>query len=337
VVGYGYWGPNLVRNFMETAGASVRYVIDQSEERLAPVRVRYPSIRTTTSLDEALRDEAVGAVAVATPVSTHFGLAMAALEAGKHVLVEKPMAATADEARRLERAAERRGLLLMVDHSFPYTGAVERIKQLVDAGELGEVYYYDSVRVNLGLFQHDVNVIWDLAVHDLAILEYVLGRFPVAVSATGISHVSGQPENIAYVTLFYEDKLIAHIHVNWLAPVKLRTTLIGGSRKMVLYNDLEPTEKVRVYDKGVVLQDDPNEVYQMRIGYRSGDIWVPHLDGTEALRRLAAHFVACVEGTETPRTSARSGRRVVQIMEAATESLHDQGRLVAVDRLMEPA
>ena len=332
VIGYGYWGPNLVRNFSEIDGANVRAVVDRDESMLERVSRRYPAVDTTREASSVMKRTDVDAVVIATPVSTHFPLAMQAIKAGKHVLVEKPMAATTEEAEAMIEAADAAGLLLMVDHSFPYTGAVRKLKELVDSGDLGQIYYYDSVRVNLGLFQHDVDVIWDLAVHDLSIIEYLFEQQPTAVSATGMGHVSGQPENIAYITLFFEDDLIAHIHVNWLSPVKLRTTLIGGSERMVLYNDLEPSEKIRVYDKGVTLETDPKSIREMRVGYRTGDMRAPRVDGTEALQRLASHFVACIEGEETPITSARSGLNVVRIMEAASESMRQRGAPIELER-----
>ena len=328
VIGYGYWGPNLVRNFVETPGSQVIAVSDLRPERLALVKGRYPTIKTTTDHRELFADPAIDAIAVATPVSTHFGLAMQALQSGKHVLVEKPMTATAEESIQLIEEAERRQRVLMVDHTFVYTGAVRKIKELIAGNSLGDIYYYDSVRVNLGLFQHDVSVIWDLAVHDLAIMDYVLASQPRTVSATGMSHVAGQPENIAYLTLLFEERLITHIHVNWLAPVKVRRTLIGGSRKMIVYDDLEPSEKIKVYDKGITVNNNAESVYQMLIGYRTGDMWAPQLDMTEALRAEALHFVHCIEKGERPMTDGKAGLRVVQTMEAATHSMANQGQPV---------
>jgi predicted dehydrogenase len=275
VIGYGYWGPNLVRNIAEVPGARLLYVCDLRKERLAAVKARYPSVEITDDFEQVLRDPSVDAIAIATPVSSHFKLAMKAMMAGKHVFVEKPMAWTVDEARRMVDEAARRRLILAVDHTFVHTGAVRKMREIVENG-LGDVYYYDSVRVNLGLFQHDVSVVWDLAVHDLSIMDYVLPEKPVAVSATGMSHVVGEPENIAYLNLFFESKLIAHIHVNWLAPVKVRRTLIGGSSKMIVYDDLEPSEKIKIYDKGITLNGNPQrngeKVYQMLVGYRTGDM-----------------------------------------------------------------
>ena len=329
VIGYGYWGPNLVRNFYETAGAQVACVSDLRLERLKQVQARYPTIKVTESHRELIEDPGVDAVAIATPVSTHFELAMKALQAGKHVLVEKPMASTTDQVRKLIETAQAAKRTLMVDHTFVYTGAVRKIRELVDSGSLGDIYYYDSARVNLGLFQHDVNVIWDLAVHDLSIMDYVLPFHPVAVSATGLSHVPGGKENIAFLTLFFGGPHIAHIHVNWLAPVKVRRTLIGASQKMIVYDDLEQSEKIKVYDKGITInrQQDPAEkIYQVLVGYRTGDMLAPHLDMTEALRVEASHFVRCLEKDERPITDGLAGLRVVQILEAATRSMGEQGR-----------
>jgi predicted dehydrogenase len=330
VVGYGYWGPNLVRNLADIPDARLIHVCDIRKERLTPIQARYPTVAVTDDLEEVLRDPRVDAIAIATPVSTHFKIAMKALMAGKHVFVEKPMAATTEEARRLVDEAARRGLKLAVDHTFVHTGAVRKMREIVEDG-LGDMYYYDSVRVNLGLFQHDVSVIWDLAVHDLSIMDYVLREKPVAVSATGMSHVLGEPENIAYLNLFFESRLIAHIHVNWLAPVKVRRTLIGGSSKMIVYDDLEPSEKIKVYDKGITLNGGPQtngDVYQMLVGYRTGDMYAPQLDMTEALNRELRQFISCVENNEQPVADGHAGLRVVRILEAATQSLAQRGRVV---------
>lgn len=328
LIGYGYWGPNLLRNFMEASGAEVTMVSDRRPERLALAKKRYPSIEVTTDHRELIQSTKVDAVAIATPVSTHFPLAMEALQAGKHVLVEKPMASNSDEALRMRDEAAKRGRVLLVDHTFVYTGAVRKIRDLIVSGQLGDIYYYDSVRVNLGLFQHDTNVFWDLAVHDLSIIDFLLAPKPCAVSATGVSHIAGQPQNIGYLTLFYDTPLIAHIHVNWMSPVKLRNTLIGGSQRMVVYDDVEPTEKVKIYDKGVSIQSDPDSIYQLLISYRTGDIWIPQVDSTEALKLEANHFIRCIEQGECPMTGADAGLRVVQILEAATASMLDRGNTV---------
>jgi predicted dehydrogenase len=328
VIGYGYWGPNLVRNFSEAPGCRVVGVSDLREDRLGSLRGRYPTIKTTTDYRELLSDPAVDAVAIATPVSTHFDLATQALRAGKHVLVEKPLTTTVEQGERLLEEAERCKRLLMVDHTFVYTGAVRKIKELVSSGALGQLYYYDSVRVNLGLFQHDVNVLWDLAVHDLSIMDYVLGARPHAVAATGIAHVPGQPKDVAYLTCFFNGSFIAHFHVNWLAPVKIRRTLIGGDAQMIVYDDLEPSEKIKIYNKGITLNNGAEGRYQMLVGYRSGDMHAPQLDSTEALRAEAVHFIDCIEHDRQPLTNGQVGLRVVRILEAANLSLTQCGRPV---------
>jgi predicted dehydrogenase len=332
MIGYGYWGPNLVRNFIEAPGSQVIAVSDLRQERLALVKARYPSIKTTTDHRDLILDPMIDAIVIATPVSTHFNLALQALQAGKHVLVEKPMAVTSEESNRLVEEAEHYQRVLMVDHTFVYTGAVRKMRELVERDELGDIYYYDSVRVNLGLFQHDVNVIWDLAVHDLSIMDFVLGVFPIAVSATGTNHLPGQPQNVAYVTLFFEGNLIAHLHVNWLSPVKVRRTLVGGSQKMIVYDDLDPSERIKVYDKGIVLNQNPENIYRMLISYRTGDMWAPQLDITEALQVEALHFLRCIEQGDKPITDGKAGLRVVRILEAATQSMLEWGRPVKFDR-----
>jgi predicted dehydrogenase len=328
VIGYGYWGPNLVRNFAECPGAQVQMVCDLRAAQLQKVQNRYPGVRVTSTPADVWNDPAVDAVVIATPVDRHFELAMASLRAGKHVLVEKPMTSTSEQASRLIDEAAARRLVLMVDHTFVYTGAVRKMRELTQAGELGDIYYYDSVRINLGLFQHDVNVLWDLAVHDLSIMDFVLGKQPVAVSATGLAHVQGRPENIAYMTMFFDGSLIAHVHANWLSPVKVRRTLLGGSRRMVVFDDLEASEKIKVYDRGISLNPSPENVYQMLIGYRAGDMWAPQLAVSEALAVEAGHFVACVRDSTAPETGGEAGLHVVRLLEAATESMAHQGRLV---------
>jgi predicted dehydrogenase len=330
IIGYGYWGPNLVRNFMETPGVMVRVVADLDARKLEIVQRRYPAVKTTTAFMELINDTEVDAVAIATPVSTHFELAMAALKAGKHVWVEKPMAETSLQARKLIDEADRRKLVLLVDHTFVYTGAVRKMREVVAGGELGTVYYYDSIRVNLGLFQRDVNVISDLAVHDFSILDFLLNEHPVAVSASGMNHFPGTPENLAYVSLFYDSGIIAHANVNWLAPVKVRQILLGGSKKMIVYDDMQPSEKIKIYDRGISFTDDPKEIYQLRVGYRSGDMWAPQLDITEALHVEGEHFLKCIEGSETAITDGHLGLRVVELIEAATSSMRGRGETVHI-------
>ncbi|HJP94504.1 MAG TPA: Gfo/Idh/MocA family oxidoreductase [Pyrinomonadaceae bacterium] len=330
VIGYGYWGPNLVRNFMAAPGSAVTSVCDLREERLSSLGKLYPALKRCSDAKDLLNDPHIDAVVISTPVSSHFDLAMSALQAGKHVLVEKPLAARSDQARKLVDEAAARNLVLLVDHTFVYTDAVRKIRELISSGQLGQIYYYDAVRVNLGLFQHDVNVIWDLAIHDLSIMDYVLPAKPVAISATGISHIPGQPENVAYITLFFDSAQIAHVHVNWLTPVKVRHTLIGGSEKMILYDDLEPSEKLKVYDKGISVAPRPEDVYRMLVSYRSGDMWAPRLDNTEALQTEALHFIDCIENSKQPETDGPAGLRMVNMIEAAETSLRDRGRLVEI-------
>lgn len=328
VIGCGYWGPNLIRNFSGIPDATVVAVCDLDSRRLHSIQAEYSSLTTTTDAASLIARTDIDAIAIATPVSTHFDLALAALRAGKHVLVEKPLAASSDEVLRLIDESAARNLVLMVDHTFVYSGMVRTVRDLIGNDGVGDITYYDAVRVNLGLFRHDVNVLWDLAVHDLSIMDYLLEQRPCAVSATGARHVAGASENIAYVTVFFEDNLIAHVHANWLAPVKIRHTLLGGTKKMIVCNDLEPVEKVKVYDSGIDLSDDPDDTRRLRIGYRIGSMWAPSVDGTEALRTEALHFVNCVSGAERPITDGHAGLRVIRILEAATQSIADRGRPV---------
>jgi predicted dehydrogenase len=330
VIGYGYWGPNLVRNLIECPGAETRVVCDMRPERLAQVTRRFPNVRTTASAADLIADPGVDAVVIATPVNYHFEFAQTALRAGKHVFVEKPMSSTSAQAAILIEEAAARRLILMVGHTFVYTGAVRKIRELSLSGDLGDIYYYDSVRINLGLFQHDVNVLWDLAVHDLAIMDYVLPQRPIAVSTTGFAHLPGEPENIAYMTMFFDGNLIAHVHVNWLSPVKMRRTLLGGSRRMVVFDDLETNEKLRVYDRGVSVNPSPENVYQMLIGYRTGDMRAPRLEVAEALSVEMAHFIECIDTGAIPVSDGEAGLRVVRLLEAASESMVHQGRLIEV-------
>jgi predicted dehydrogenase len=333
VIGYGYWGPNLVRNFSEIPEAQVVAVSDLDPKRLNLVKARYSAITTTTDYQTLLSDPTIDAIAIATPVSSHYDLASQALAAGKHVFVEKPLTETAKQAESLIAEAEKRNLVLHVDHTFIYTGAVRKIRELVEKGDLGDLYYYDSVRVNLGLFQTDVNVVWDLAVHDLSIMDYIFPLAPTAVSATGISHVSDKPANIAFLTVFFDNETIAHLHVNWLSPVKVRRTLIGGSRKMIVYDDLETSEKIKVYDKGITLNGSKENLYNTIVGYRTGDMWAPQLEMTEALRVEAQHFARCITQSERSLSDGYAGLRVVRILEAANRSLTEGGRPVKLDWL----
>jgi len=328
IIGYGYWGPNLVRNFAETSEAAIGGVADLDSAKLALVARRFPGVKVTTDFTELLRDPSIDAIAIATPVHTHYELALAALRAGKHVWVEKPMTEHSHQARQLIDEAERRGLVLLVDHTFVYTGAVQKMAELIHAGELGKLYYYDSIRVNLGLFQRDVSVISDLAVHDFSILDFLVREQPSAVSASGTNHFPGTPENLAYVTLFYDSGFIAHANVSWLAPVKVRQVLVGGSKKMITYDDLEPSEKIKIYDKGISLTDDPEKIQEMRVGYRTGDMWAPKIGVAEALGTESAHFVDCIVNKKVPRTDGQLGLRVVELIEAACRSMRCKGATV---------
>ena len=328
MIGVGYWGPNLIRNFSDLDDAQVVACADLSEDRLKRIGKRYPGVKCTINYQDLLTDPEVDAVVIATPVSTHYPIAKAALEHGKHVMIEKPLADSAENALALVDLARRVNRVLMVDHTFIYTSAVRKIRELIDSGELGDVLYFDSVRINLGLFQKDINVIWDLAPHDLSIMDYLLRAEPIAISATGASHAGNGIANIAYMTLRFPNNLIAHFHVNWLAPVKLRQTLIGCSKKMVVYDDVEPTDKIRVYDKGIVINGSPERRYQTLVGYRTGDVLIPKIDTTEALQRVAQEFVASVKENRAPLTDGAAGYRVVCLLEAAQKSLEANGHEV---------
>src|SRR3984893_4619704 len=332
VIGYGYWGPNLVRNFAELSGATVAAVADLDTQKLAALQRRYPAVKTTTDFQDLLRDPQIDAIAIATPVSSHFELGIAALKAGKHLWLEKAMAENSLQARKLLDEAARRKRVLMVDHTFVYTGAVRKMAEIIGSGELGRIYYYNSIRVNLGLFQRDVSVISDLAVHDFSLLDFLFREHPMAVSASGINHFPGTPENLAYITLFYDSGMIAHANVSWLAPVKVRQILIGGSKKMITYDDLQPSEKVKIYDKGVSFTHDPKKILEMRVGYRTGDMWAPKLEVTEALRVEGEHFIDCIEHNKIPQTDGSLGLRVVELIEAATSSMRGRGETVYVQR-----
>ncbi len=329
LIGYGYWGPNLLRNLHETNGVEVKRCIDLNSERRAAASKRYPSVEVSADAEEILSDAQINAVVLATPVFTHHALAKRALEAGKHVFVEKPMTRTVEEAEELIALAERKGLILMVDHTFIYTGAVRRMKQIIEAGDLGELYYFDSVRVNLGPWRHDIDVIWDLAAHDLSILTYLIPDKPQSVSAEGADHIQPGLADVAYLTLHFANHFIAHFHVNWLSPVKVRQSLIGGSRRMLVYDDMELSEKVRVYDRGIQVKSQEG-IYKALVDYRMGDVWSPKLDFREALSLECEHFVDCVRARTTPCSDGESGLQVVRILEAASTSLANGGRRVKV-------
>ena len=326
VIGYGYWGPNVVRNLAGLEGLNVVSIAEMSAAARQRAQKAYPGVHVTSDARELLSSPTIDAVAVITPVWTHYELAKAALENGKHVFVEKPLTSTTRQAEELIELASRKNLTIMVDHTFLFTGAVRKICELLHGGTLGKLYYYDSTRVNLGLFQHDINVLWDLAPHDLSIMDYLIQARPEAVAATGEKHLNGH-EDIAYMTLYFPDSVIAHINVNWLSPVKVRTTLIGGEKRMVVWNDLDPDEKVKVYDKGVNITSREG-VYDLLVSYRSGDMWAPHLEQSEALRQELDYFVNCVSTGQKPHNDGLAGLRVVKMLEAATESLNQRGKLV---------
>lgn len=327
VIGLGYWGPNLVRNFLGVSDLSGVVGCDKDPKRLENIKRKFPEVEITPDFEEVLRRDDIGIIAVATPVSTHFSLAKAALEAGKHCWVEKPFTVTVAEAETLINLAEKKNLKLMVDHTFIYTGAVRKMKELIDKGVLGDFYYFDSVRINLGLFQHDVNVVWDLAPHDLSIMDYLIDKRPVSVSAIGSCHISNGLENIAYITVNFDNDVIAHFHVNWLAPVKIRTVLIGGTKSMIVYDDMENSEKVKVYDKGVEVKTKEG-VYETLVQYRTGDMYAPKLDQTEALTIATQHFVDCIKQNRTPITDGIAGLNVVRILEASERSIKQQGKII---------
>src|SRR5271165_4946161 len=326
VIGYGYWGPNIVRNFHRGSGSRVEMVCDQSPRMLERVSQAYPDIKTTADCLEVIKSPAIDAVAVVTPVWTHYELGKQVLANGKHLFIEKPFTCNVDQADELIDLAESKNLLIMVDHTFLYTGAVKKIRQFIDDGTLGKLYYYDSTRVNLGLFQHDINVLWDLAPHDLSIMDYLINASPEAVVATGQSHLNGH-EDVAYMTLYFPEKVIAHINVNWLSPVKIRTTLLGGEKRMLVWNDLDADEKVKVYDKGVNITSREG-LYELMVNYRSGDMWAPQLEQVEALRQELAYFVDCISSGQNPFNDGCAGLRVVKMLEAASESLSKRGSLI---------
>jgi predicted dehydrogenase len=329
VIGYGYWGPNIVRNFFGSADCNVRKVADGRPERLRQLNRIFPSIIGVGDASDIISDPGIDAVVVATPVFTHFALAKKALENGKHVLIEKPMTASVAEADELIDLAAKKGLTLMADHTFLYTGAVEKMKELIDSKIIGIPSYFDSTRINLGLFQPDVNVLWDLAPHDISILTYLISELPVSINATGISHTRNHIENIAYLTVNYQSDFIAHFNCSWTSPVKVRQTLIGGDRKMILYNDLEPSEKVRVYDTGYNMKSEEDK-NRIMVDYRTGDVFIPKLSTREALAGVAEDFISSVIQHKEPLANALLGRQVVKILEASQESIKNNGKEIKI-------
>jgi len=326
VIGYGYWGANIVRNFNGIEGGKVASICDVNQEALKRAQRLFPGTEVTPDCREVAASSGIDAIAVVTPVSTHFELARLALLNGKHIFVEKPFTANVRQAEELLELADKKGLLIMVDHTFLFTGAVRKIKEFIETDVLGKLYYFDSVRVNLGLFQHDVNVLWDLAPHDLAIMDHLVGGKARAIVATGESHVNSL-EDVAYVTVYLSDSMIAHFNVNWLSPVKVRTTLIGGDKKMLVWNDLDADEKIRIYDKGVEIKGTEG-IYDLLVSYRSGDMWVPKVEQGEALKLESQYFVDCIESNTAPMNDGRAGLRVVKMLEAADKSLKKKGEIV---------
>src|ERR1039458_5210173 len=326
VIGYGYWGPNIVRNLRTLEGCQVVGICDQTPAARKRAQKAYPGIKVTPDASEVISSAEIDAVAVVTPLWTHYELAKAALENGKHVFVEKPFTSNVAQAEELINLAEQKNLQIMVDHTFLFTGAVRKIHQLLQEGVLGKLYYYDSTRVNLGLFQHDCNVVWDLAPHDLSIMNHLLHKDAEAISTTGQAHLNGH-EDIAFITAHFPDNVIAHINVNWLSPVKVRTTLIGGEKKMLVWNDLEADEKLKIYDKGVDVKSQEG-MYNLLVSYRSGDMWAPQVEQVEALRLELGYFVECIKKSEAPFNDGRAGLKVVRMLEASTESLAKRGALV---------
>lgn len=326
VIGLGYWGPNLVRNFAALGGGELLVVCDQDAARAQAIARLYPALRAETDPQRVFADPEIDAVALATPVATHYPLAKAALLAGKSVLVEKPLTASVEQAEELVDLAKRKGLVLMVDHVYVYSPAVRKIKEMVDAGLLGDLLFIDSVRINLGLFQRDVNVVWDLAPHDLSIVDHLVGRLPRSLAAFGAAHAGHDLEDVAYLNLDFGRGLIANFHLNWLSPVKIRYTMIGGRAKGLVYNDLHPAEIIKVYDSGITLREDNLEDRRrLLIDYRSGDVWSPHVPGGEPLQFMVRHFLECVREGKRPQTDGESGLRIVRILEAAQRSIKAQG------------
>jgi predicted dehydrogenase len=329
IIGCGYWGPNLIRNFNENPSTRIAYICDIDDQRLRSFKIKYPLTKLTVDYRKMLSDDSVDIVAIATPVSTHYKLASDAIKAGKHVLVEKPMTARVSDAVRLVDLAEKMNVKLFVDHTFIYTDAVKKIKNFMASGEIGDIYYFDSVRVNLGLFQHDVNVIWDLAPHDFSVMDYLIEEKPECVSAVGSGRVHHSMEDIAYVTVKFKSGLIAHFHVNWMSPVKIRKIIIGGSNKMVVFDDLSSDEKVKVYDKGVKLLDAPKDkIYKSLVEYRIGDMYAPKIETVEALKIEVSHIADCIKNNKKPLTDGYAGLNVVRLLEAAQKSLAKNGAFV---------
>ena len=324
IIGYGYWGPNIARNFYACQGANLVSICDLMEDRLQLAQSAYPGVKGYSDPKDLIKSDDIQAVAVVTPVFTHYELAKAALENGKHVFVEKPFTSNTRQAEELINLAHKKGLIIMVDHTFLFTGAVRKIREIIDSQELGSLFFYDSTRVNLGLFQHDINVVWDLAPHDFSIMNYVIDKNPEAISAQGSEHFGTGIEDVAYIAAHFDDGFIGHFHCNWLSPVKIRKTLISGDKKMLVWDDLESDEKIKVYDRGVEIENTEG-IHKLLVSYRSGDMHVPKVNNTEALKEEAEYFLECVEKNVQPFNDGEAGLQVVRMLEATNEALRNHG------------
>ncbi len=329
VIGYGYWGPNIVRNFNSTEGARVVAICDKDPQVLKKVTKANPGVLAVTSVDDIVKSKDIDVVAIVTSVSSHYQLALKALENGKHIFVEKPFTTSVADAISLIEAAEKRNLKIMVDHTFLFTGAVRKIKELITSKILGNIFYYDSTRINLGLFQHDINVVWDLAPHDFAIMNYLISERPSYISAFGKSHVN-HLEDVAYINLHFNSNIIAHFSVNWISPVKIRNVFIGGEKKMLVWDDINENEKIKVYDKGVEV-DSKEGMYDVLLHYRTGDVLAPHITQTEALKLECEHFIGCIQNNTKPLSDGMAGLEVVKMLEACNKSIHNNGKMIRVD------
>ena len=331
IIGYGYWGPNLVRNFMNVEGCTVSHICDLDIKKLEIAKKKYPSINTTNSIDQVFENSEIDAIVIATPVSTHYDLALKALESNKHILVEKPLTNNVEQAQILGKKANDKNKILMIDHTYLYTPAIQKIKELIDSDSLGEIQYIDSTRINLGLFQTDVNVMWDLAVHDIAICCYLLKEKPISVQAVGISHTENGLENMAYITLHYNTKKIIHFNCSWISPVKIRHMLIGGNKKMIVFNDLETTEKIKIYDSSYKNKLDSENTEKILTDYRIGDIHIPKIPQIEGLLNMAEDFINSIQNNNEPISNFNLGLEIVKILESAQKSIKNNGDVVLLE------
>lgn len=328
VIGFGYWGPNIVRNFITHPKCDLKYICDFGKQARFRAKYKYPNTNIINDPEIIFADKNVDIVAIVTPVSTHYELAKKALLSGKHIFVEKPMVQKLSEANDLIEIANKKKLIGVTDHTFLFTGAVMKIKEIIDSGEIGDITYFDSVRVNLGLFQHDVDVIWDLAPHDLSILFHLFDERPLSVTANGVDHLDNNLVDVAYLTLNYESKMIANFHVNWLSPVKVRKILIGGTKKMIVFDDMDPSEKIKIFDKGIDVKE-PEEIYKLLVNYRSGDMLAPNISPTEALKLETESFINQIETkTQSSKNDLVNGRNVVEILEASSQSLKQSKKII---------